>query len=99
MTLERQSINIQNTIRKVSYINGKKCVKCYYYDEFPCNICTLFDSNIGYNISHRHMDWNEFIINMSPTFLIKKLTKVPTNYDEYCELYDIYHDLPELVYQ
>ena len=74
MTLEKQSINIQNTIRKVSYINGKKCVKCYYYDEFPCNICTLFDSNIGYNISHSHMDWNEFITNMSPTFLIEKLT-------------------------
>ena len=42
------------------------------------------------------MDWNEFISQVCPYFLKEKVTKVPTNYDEFCELYETYHDLPPL---
>ena len=90
------SINIQNSIRQVSYVNGEKCVNCYYEDEFPCNLCILKNNNTHNIITI--MDWDEFITNVSHTFLKNKLTKVPKNYDEYCELYEDYHDLPALIY-
>ena len=94
MSLDNESINNEliNSIRKVNYINGKKCVNCYYTDECPCNLCIYLSHNITI------MDWNEFITNISHTFLKDKLTKVPNNYDEYCELYEDYHDLPPLIY-
>ena len=93
MYLETDSITILKDVRPVTYINGIKCVNCYYYKESPCNLC----KNLNYSITL--MNWIEFMSEVSHVFLNEKLTKIPDNYDEFCELYDIYHDLPDLYYE
>lgn len=80
--------------RKVShYPGGKGCMECYAYNIHPCNKC----KNIGYELKESVMSWKEFFDNFDKSWILNKCTQMPDSYEQFCELYEQFHDLPELI--
>lgn len=73
------------------YPDNISCTNCYVHG-FPCLNCHREDE-----IKTSTMDWPEFIEMCNHDVMIDMLSKLPESYQEFCELYELYHDIPELV--
>ncbi len=75
-----------NGLRKVAIHDDVLCCNCYEYG-FPCQET---DPEIGI------MSYAEYVKTSDTTLLISDLGKIPESYQEYCELNELYSDMPDL---
>jgi hypothetical protein len=83
------------SIRTVSHLpGGFNCARCYLLNKVPCDEC----ESLGYETKRAMMTWDEFRDTVDDQALLDVCgNQMPSTYQQFCELYDMYHDLPDLV--
>lgn len=80
--------------RTVCHLPGSvSCVDCYLTSPKPCENC----SKIDYELKTDVMPYEYFAKSVGEKWLEKKCSKVPESYEEFCELYEMFHDMPDLI--
>lgn len=82
-------------IRKVSrHIGDYNCANCYMFSQL-CNNRELCDEN--HKIKEYLMSYKEFLEVVDRDLFMIKFGAIPETYKEYCELDELYGDMPDLV--
>lgn len=81
-----------NRYRTVCHFpGGINCTNCYITNKAPCDDCSTLD----YETKHNDISWEEFKTLVEKHKIIRVCTKIPESYNEYCDLYDMYHDISD----
>ena len=98
-------INNPLGLRPVCVDDGTSCCNCYEYS-FPCpnHLEELPESPIQTTcidtpIETRFMSYKEYIDDSFVDLLVDELGKIPESYQEYCELKELYREMPNLEFQ
>lgn len=82
-------------IRTVSHLpGGIECTNCYLTNKVPCDDCL----SLGYETKRNMMSWDDIKNTVDPDVITSVCgNTMPASYIEFCELYEMYHDMPALM--
>ena len=84
-------------VRTVSHLpGGEYCVECYLVSKDSYNKCESC-KKLNYELKTADMSYGKFCQQAGEEMLQKLFSKIPETYQEFCDLYEVYEDLPELI--
>lgn len=94
-TVRQPVVHNNSGIRTVSHLpGGVNCTNCYLTNKVPCDDC----QSLGYETKRSMMSWNEFKDTVDPDVITNVCDyNMPGSYGEFCEMYEMFHDLPDIV--